>query len=543
MKVLETDVLVIGSGIAGLSFARKAAAHGRVTLMTKKARAESSTNYAQGGIAAVMAPDDSVELHVRDTLVAGAGLCLAAAVRDLAREGPARVRELMEWGVAFTREPESLSLGREGGHSRRRIVHAGDLTGREIERALLATVAAEPAVTLLEDHVALDLVVATDPATGLARCSGALILDHHADELMVVDAALVFLATGGLGQAYRHTTNPAIATGDGIAMAFRAGARVANLEFVQFHPTALYPAGEAAFLISEAVRGEGAVLRRRSGEALMEGVHPHGSLAPRDVVARAIDAVLKETEDPYVVLDLSPIPRARIEERFPGILAECARRGVDIRHEPVPVVPAAHYACGGVWTDATGRSTLPGLFAAGEVACTGVHGANRLASNSLLEAVVYSHRAAESVAAELSHARRALPAPIDVPFAHAASSEVESPTTWTCMRSELRNLMWHDAGIVRSDQRLAHAATVLDDMQQRVGAAVRRTRPDAALAELRNLIEVSRLIVRSARSRKESRGLHYNRDYPYRDNERCLSNTVLFREDTEETSGWKRLRP
>ena len=239
MKVLETDVLVIGSGIAGLSFARKAAAHGRVTLMTKKARAESSTNYAQGGIAAVMAPDDSVELHVRDTLVAGAGLCLAAAVRDLAREGPARVRELMEWGVAFTREPESLSLGREGGHSRRRIVHAGDLTGREIERALLATVAAEPAVTLLEDHVALDLVVATDPATSLARCRGALILDHHADELMVVDAALVFLATGGLGQAYRHTTNPAIATGDGIAMAFRAGARVANLEFVQFHPTAL----------------------------------------------------------------------------------------------------------------------------------------------------------------------------------------------------------------------------------------------------------------------------------------------------------------
>ncbi|HEX2165601.1 MAG TPA: L-aspartate oxidase, partial [Longimicrobiales bacterium] len=386
MRTASTDVLVIGSGIAGLTFALKAAAGANVHIVTKKERAVSSTNYAQGGIAAVMAPDDSLDLHVRDTLTAGAGLCHLRAVEALVREGPARVRDLIDWGVRFSAAAGSLSLGREGGHSRRRIVHAGDLTGREIEGALIQAVSEHPRITLSEDLQAVDLLLIHDEGTRAPRCSGALLLEHRTGELIEFSARLVLLATGGLGQAYRHTTNPDIATGDGVAMARRAGAALANLEFVQFHPTALYPASERAFLISEAVRGEGAVLRRRNGTDLMAGVHPLGSLAPRDVVARTIDLELKRTGEAYVVLDLAPISPREIEKRFPGILTECAERGLDIRSEPIPVVPAAHYSCGGVVTDSDGRTSIAGLYAAGEVACTGVHGANRLASNSLLEA-------------------------------------------------------------------------------------------------------------------------------------------------------------
>jgi L-aspartate oxidase len=532
MTDIETDVLVIGSGIAGLSFALKAAEHGRVAVVTKKQRAQSSTNYAQGGIAAVMSSDDSVALHVRDTVVAGAGLCSTSAVWDLAREGPSRVRELMVWGVKFSRDHGELSLGREGGHSRRRIVHAGDLTGREIERALLSSVAAEKQITLYEDHLALDLIVGRDPATGAPRCGGALVLEHNTGNILRFHAAIVLLATGGIGQAYRHTTNPDIATGDGVAMAYRAGARVANLEFVQFHPTALYPAEEGAFLISEAVRGEGAVLRRQNGEPLMQGVHPLGSLAPRDIVARAIDAALKETGDACAWLDLSPIPRQRIEERFPGILAECAGRGIDIRQEPVPVVPAAHYMCGGVLTDAHARTTLPGLFAAGEVSCTGVHGANRLASNSLLEAVVFSHRAAGEVPLELARRRAAGHIAFEGTVREPRNGEQDTETA--CLRDELRRLMWADAGIVRKNARLAHAADMLTSLRARVEADYARAGPNAALTELRNLVEVSRLVVLSARTRRESRGLHYNVDYPYRDNERYLRNTILVRDGAQE---------
>jgi L-aspartate oxidase len=462
---------------------------------------------------------------------------MTSAVWGLAREGPQRVRELMEWGVAFSREHGELSLGREGGHSRRRIVHASDLTGREIERALLKGVAEQKQVSLYEDHVALDLIVGQDVSTGAARCAGAYVLDHRAGEILRFHATLVFLATGGVGQAYLHTTNPDIATGDGIAMAYRAGARVANLEFVQFHPTALYPAEEGAFLISEAVRGEGAVLRRRSGEPLMEGIHPLGSLAPRDIVARAIDATLKETGDPYAVLDLSPIPRARIEERFPGILAECARRGIDIRQGPVPVVPAAHYMCGGVLTDAHARTSLAGLFAAGEVACTGVHGANRLASNSLLEAVVFSHRAAREAPLELARLGSARGAKINADDALSTQKrapDVDAATRWACLRDELRRLMWADAGIVRNRARLEHADNALTALRATVEAEYSRRSPDAALAELRNLVEVSRLIVRSALAREESRGLHYYVDHPYRDNERYLRNTILVRDGAPE---------
>src|SRR5688500_12495859 len=336
MNTVETEILVSGSGIAGLSFALKAAQHGRVSLVTKKERVASSTNYAQGGIAAVMSEDDSLDLHMRDTLVAGAGLCHRRAVEGLVRDGPARVRELMEWGVRFSRDEEGLSLGREGGHSRRRILHAADLTGREIEQALITSLNRADNVTLLEDHLAIDLLVGWDAESGQRRCAGAYVLGHRSDELLLVRACFTLLATGGLGQAYQHTTNHEIATGDGVAMAYRAGAEIRNLEFVQFHPTALFPAEGRAFLISEAVRGEGAILRRMDGTPLMTGVHRLESLAPRDVVARAIDAHLKQSGDPYVLLDLSPIETEELKQRFPNILAETATRSIDATREPIP---------------------------------------------------------------------------------------------------------------------------------------------------------------------------------------------------------------
>jgi L-aspartate oxidase len=532
MKRDSADVLVIGSGIAGLSFALKAAEHGSVCVVTKKERAASSTNYAQGGIAAVMAPDDSVELHVRDTLVAGAGLCHLPAVESLVREGPARVRDLIEWGVRFSASSRELSLAREGGHSRRRIVHAADLTGREIERALLDAVAAHPRVRLVEDLQAVDLIVGHDEVADTPRCTGALLLEHRTGTLVEFAAGMVLLATGGIGQAYRHTTNPDIATGDGVAMAYRAGVSVANLEFMQFHPTALYPATDRAFLISEAVRGEGAVLRRLDGTPLMEGVHPLSSLAPRDVVARTIDLHLKQTGALHVLLDLSPIPKAELERRFPGILAECGSRGIDIRSEPIPVVPAAHYSCGGVLTDHDGRTSLAGLFAAGEVTCTGAHGANRLASNSLLEAVVYSHRAALLVAHEIAKAGRvnggSVRGPEDSTATGARSTETRTASATDVARTRLRDLMWEDAGIARSDARLEVAAHELLTLENQA-RALYEERIDTDTIELRNLVEVSGLIVECARQRKESRGLHYNIDYPYRDNERFLRDTVMTR--------------
>jgi L-aspartate oxidase len=527
MRRVDTDILVIGSGIAGLTYALQAADHGQVCIVTKKERAVSSTNYAQGGIAAVMSDDDAPELHVQDTLVAGAGLCHLRAVETLVGEGPARVRDLMEWGVRFSRSAEGLSLGREGGHSRRRVVHSGDLTGREIERALLHAVASHARIRLIEDLQAIDLTVAHDARSGEPRCTGATLLEHRTGELVEMRSALVLLATGGIGQAYRHTTNPDIATGDGVAMAFRAGVAVANLEFMQFHPTALYPARERAFLISEAVRGEGAVLRRTDGSLLMDRIHRLGSLAPRDIVARTIDVELKATGADFVLLDLSPIPRRHIEQRFPGIMAECRERGIDILRESIPVVPAAHYSCGGVVTDSDGRTTLPGLFAAGEVACTGVHGANRLASNSLLEAVVYSHRAALHVPRELARIDSFLADSAGEPgvpgrAAAAQGSMVEST------RDGLRDLMWTDAGIARSDARLDHALSQLDVLWAEA-APLLDGPPTTESLELRNLLEVAGLIVSCARSRRESRGLHYNLDYPYCDNERFLRDTVISR--------------
>ncbi len=524
MRELRTDVLVIGSGIAGLTFALEAADHASVLLVTKKRRADSNTNYAQGGIAAVMSPVDSLESHVADTLAAGDGLCHEDAVRELVREGPDRVHDLMEWGAEFSTQHGELALGREGGHSHRRIVHARDLTGREIEHALLRAAAGHPSLETSEDHLVLDLL--TDPAAG--RCAGALVFDHRSNELAVIRARITFLATGGLGRVYRHTTNPDIATGDGVAMAFRAGAPVANLEFVQFHPTALYPAEGQAVLISEAVRGEGAILRTLDGAPVMER-HPMGSLATRDVVAREIDRVLKDTGAPHVLLDVSHMTADAFRERFPYIMDACAEQGIDLPADPIPVVPAAHYACGGVQTDRDGRTGLPGLFAAGEVACTGVHGANRLASNSLLEAVVFSHRAARAVRDELGVARPEAAIP-DVP------APGSPPPEWKTVQDELRSLMWDDCGIVRSDDRLGVAEHRIRDLRRRANALWRTGPINTDLAETRNLCEVALLVVRSARSRPESRGLHYNVDHP-ETHELCRADSVIRSEDDPVTGG------
>jgi L-aspartate oxidase len=520
---ITADVLVIGSGIAGLFFALRAASFARIAIVTKKDRPESNTNYAQGGIAAVFGSDDSPALHAADTYIAGAGLCHRDAVEVLVHEGPLRILELIELGVRFSRDGGDLSLGREGGHSRRRIVRAADLTGREVERALLEAVAASDSIELLENHTAVDLLLATEPNSRVQCVAGATILAPGATEPQTVRAGAVVIASGGCGQVYKHTTNPPIATGDGIAMASRAGARVANMEFVQFHPTALYPATDRTFLISEAVRGEGAVLRRRDGSSFMEAYHPLGSLAPRDIVARAIDREMKRTGDPYVLLDCSEIREQEIRARFPNILSVTADRGIDILREPIPVVPAAHYVCGGILSDAMGRSTLPRLYAIGEAACTGVHGANRLASNSLLEALVFAQRAAIHLQRNVA----SLTPPEELVFQPPPGSAELEAGLLVHDREEIRSLMWDLVGIVRSDERLLLARERLEEIAMQYERIWHRSAPTTDLVELRNLVQVALLIVRCAESRKESRGLHFNLDHPHRDGEHYLVDTVL----------------
>ncbi|MGH7570914.1 MAG: L-aspartate oxidase [Gemmatimonadota bacterium] len=506
-------MLVLGSGIAGLSYAIKAAAHGKVLLLTKKEDSEANTNYAQGGIAAVMDPADSFDAHIQDTLAAGAGLCHEEAVRLLVENGPLRVRELIEYGVVFTyggEDPDRLSLAREGGHSARRIVRADDLTGRAIEMGLLAA-AAEAGVEILEHWFALDLWTTGQGAD--RRCAGALVMDRYSGELLAVRARVIYLATGGCGQVYRYTTNPAIATGDGLAMAWRAGAPVANLEFVQFHPTALYPVADKPFLISETVRGEGAVLRDHDGREIMRG-RDGGDLSARDVVARAIDAEMRASGRPHVWLDCRPIPADRFAERFPNILETCRKRGFDPPGEWLPVVPAAHYACGGAQTDLEARTGLAGLLAAGEVTCTGVHGANRLASNSLLEAVVFADRAAETTRRLLAESTGAAdPPPVRRPR-RGGDPEI--------VREQVRDILWTGAGIVRSDDGLAEASRRLREIASEVPIEP----VDPAAAEAANLHLVASLIVASAMLRKESRGLHFTVSYPDTD-PTCRRDTVL----------------
>src|SRR5581483_100982 len=424
------DCIVLGSGIAGLTFALKVAPRGRVAIITKKNRAESNTNYAQGGIAAVTSKEDSVEMHVRDTLQAGAGLCKEDVVRTIVQEGPARIAELIRLGMKFSEreiptEPgvHELDLGKEGGHSKRRILHAKDVTGREIERGLLSAVAAQSRIEMFENHLAIDLIttsklgqgatpgISAGGKAGSNRCVGVYVLNKKTGLVETFSAGTVLLATGGCGKVYLYTTNPDIATGDGVAMAYRAGAAVANMEFIQFHPTCLYHPRAKSFLISEAVRGEGGVLKTIQGVEFMDACHPLRSLAPRDIVARAIDGEMKRSGADYVLLDITHKPARFVIDRFPNIYETCLRYGIDITKEAIPVVPAAHYQCGGVVTTVSGETEIPGLYAVGEVACTGLHGANRLASNSLLEALVCAHRAAERALAN----RRPSVAEIKIP--------------------------------------------------------------------------------------------------------------------------------
>jgi L-aspartate oxidase len=513
--------LVIGSGIAGLQFALLAAAGGPVRVVTKKESRESSTNYAQGGIAAAVSPLDDFESHVQDTLAAGDGLCREDVVRRMVEAGPHLIERLLGYGVAFSREPDGagFALGREGGHTRRRVLHCRDLTGREIEERLLAACNEHPNLTVDEDHMGLDLVRGSDAGlvgAAAARIVGARVLDRRTRRVVLHLADAVVLATGGCGKVYLYTSNPDIATGDGLAMAFRAGAELRNLEFVQFHPTCLYHAEAKSFLISEAVRGEGAVLINRRGVRFMARHHPQADLAPRDAVARAIDQEMKASGEPCVYLDLRHLERAMVENRFPNLVAACRRFGLDMAGEPVPVVPAAHYMCGGVATDLDARTSLPGLFAIGESACTGIHGANRLASNSLLEAVFFAERAAAAVAGEPRLFGSRVPDEVLAARAAPATETGVSPVVVEHDWDELRRVMWDYVGIVRDRERLEIALGRVRAIRRTVETVRRRAAPTPELVELANIALLGELIVICALSRPESRGLHYTLDHPCR---------------------------
>ncbi len=528
----QFDFLILGSGIAGLSFALKVAAHGRVAIVTKKSRAESNTNYAQGGIAAVTSKEDSFEAHVRDTLEAGAGLCKENVVRKIVEEGPARIAELIELGMKFSEREingtKELDLGREGGHSQRRILHAKDVTGREIERALLAAVAAQPNIEVFENHFAIDLITSQKLGyVGENRCLGVYVLDNKTGKVETFAANTILLATGGCGKVYLYTTNPDIATGDGVAMAYRAGAAIANMEFIQFHPTCLYHPRAKTFLISEAVRGEGAVLKNQRGEEFMENAHPLKSLAPRDIVARAIDSEMKKSGADYVLLDITHKPARFIIDRFPNIYQTCLQFGIDITKEPIPVVPAAHYQCGGVFTNVDGETEIAGLYAVGEVACTGLHGANRLASNSLLEALVCGHRAALKAIANNkpnSNNRPEIPA-WQSGKAHNPDELVVISHNW----DEIRRLMWDYVGIVRTNKRLQRAKKRVANLQEEIQEYYWDFIVTADLLELRNIATVASLIIESALQRRESRGLNYNLDFPMADPAYAQRDTVVRR--------------
>lgn len=521
-----SDFLVIGSGIAGLCFAINAAKYGSVSIITKKKDNESNTNYAQGGIASVLDPRDSYKLHFQDTVSAGKGLCNEDAVQILVKEGPERIKELISWGAKFTTSSSSkaflnLDLGREGGHSVNRIAHARDLTGKEVEKSLLTIITHNPNISLYENHCLVELI--TDhhltKRTKQNTCYGAYILDTIKRKITTVRAKITFLSTGGAGQVYLHTTNPEIASGDGIACAYRAGAEINNMEFIQFHPTTLFHADyhleNNAFLISEALRGYGAVLKNSRGREFMNKYHTMKSLAPRDIVARAIDFEMKKTGKPCVYLDIRHAPKALTRKRFPNIYARCKKHGIDITKNLIPVVPASHYICGGIHADIYGRTTINNLYAGGEAACIGVHGANRLASNSLLEALVFSRRSALHAGGRIKSLRH-IPANLILPWDDSGTIDNEEWILISHNLNEIKDIMWDYVGIVRSNLRLERAMRRLKLLENEIENFYRRTKITPKLLELRNVATIATLIVISALKRHESRGLHFTTDYPER---------------------------
>ncbi len=523
------DVLVIGGGAAGLSLALRLADSHDICLISKGILSEGSTLYAQGGIAAVMDPGDSIDAHVADTINAGAGLCDPLAVQHVAAEGPEAVRWLIDQGVPFT-PAETQSAGstfhltREGGHSKRRVIHAADATGRAVETTLEQQVRAHPRIRICENHTAVDLVTSTKIGLPGNRCLGAYILERQSRKVRLFSASFVVLATGGASKVYLYTSNPDTSTGDGIAMAWRAGCRVANMEFNQFHPTCLFHPQAKTFLITEAVRGEGGILRLPDGSEFMQRFDARAELAPRDIVARAIDHEMKRLGSDCVYLDISHKPAEFITSHFPNVYASCLEFGYDMTREPLPVVPAAHYTCGGVVTDMHGCTDIEGLYAIGEVAHTGLHGANRMASNSLLECLVFAKSASEHILAQPCRKPKAgaLP-PWDESRVTNSDEEVVVTHNW----QELRRFMWDYVGIVRTSKRLQRAKRRVDLLHLEIDEYYGNFRVTSDLLELRNLVLVSDLIIQSAMQRKESRGLHYTLDYPAPDESHKPHNTVL----------------
>jgi L-aspartate oxidase len=522
MSTHRCDVLIIGSGTAGLAMALKVASLGKVIILAKEKATGTNSAMAQGGISAVMSGEDSFSSHIRDTLVAGAGLCKETVVTNYVEQAPDRIQDLINWGVHFdvrksdSNDSEEVDLTREGGHSFRRILHFEDQTGLEIHRTLLARVRENPNITLLESYYAIDLIVnkEVDPNDMTpVRCVGTYALDKESGEVHTFVAKNTILATGGAGKVYLYTSNWSGATGDGIAMAYRVGARIANLEFMQFHPTCLYHQESRNFLISEALRGEGGELIDNQGHAFMKKYHPLGSLAPRDIVARGIDNEMKRTGAACVYLDMTKLDAQFLKHRFPNIYNTCMQFGIDMATQPIPVVPAAHYLCGGVLTDENGHSDIPGLFAIGETACTGLHGANRLASNSLLECLTTAHNAALVIKKTWNEIKISEKNPKG--WSHPEESNADEMIVITHMWDEIRRLMWNYMGIVRSNKRLERAQHRLQNIQSEVKEYYSNMKIHSDILELRNIATVADLSVECALRRKESRGINYNIDYPW----------------------------
>lgn len=536
---IKTDFLVIGSGVAGLTFALKVASFGTVVLVTKKGIMDSSTTLAQGGIASVFDQLDSFDLHIKDTLDAGDGLCNREVVEMVVKNGPDRILELIDLGVNFNiiggGKSTQLDLGREGGHSKKRIVHAQDMTGLELETVLVRHVKSNEQITVYENHIAIDLITfSTRMTRGLVvtthddYCCGAYVLDRTTNQVITICANITLLATGGAGKAYLYTSNPDIATGDGIAMSYRAGATIANMEFVQFHPTCLYHPEVKNFLISEAVRGEGGILIDAAGTPFMENYDPEKDLACRDVVARAIDSELKKSGQDSVFLDISHKDPDFVKDRFPHLYEKCLSLSIDMTSDPVPVVPATHYMCGGVTTDMSGRTDIQRLYALGETACTGLHGANRLASNSLIEALVYADKAAEQAVKDLNEFDfDSTPDPAS--WDEVGTTDSDEGIVVSHNWDEIRRCMWNYVGIVRSNKRLARAKRRIEIIQNEIREYYWDFKVTADLIELRNIATVAELIIACATHRKESRGLHYNIGYPARDDKRWQKDTIIRR--------------